>query len=839
MDHFRNESTFTSKTGRDEYLDSFIDTISKLPINYHNTKQNLSRREKKSLEELKNNPSIILKEADKGGGIVIMDKTFYREKVLEQLNDNEYYTKLRKNNDKSTIRKIKKLVEEYSESFTDNEIAYLCDFTPKEANFYGLPKIHKSNTIQTAVKHQNRKYIESPNPSDLKLRPIVAGPESPTQRMSHFLDLILKKLCPLIPSYVRDDIDFLRYIPETVPKNTLLTTFDVTSLYTNIPHYLGTTAIKYWVEINREIVDGRFDTEFIVKALKIILEGNIFYFDGFKFTPTPTPNTTTLKSDIQQFSRRLRLREYFGNGKFDDGSLVRNKSTFTPKTGRDEYLDSFIDTISKLPINYHNTKQNLSRREKKSLEELKNNPSIILKEADKGGGIVIMDKTFYREKVLEQLNDNEYYTKLRKNNDKSTIRKIKKLVEEYSESFTDNEIAYLCDFTPKEANFYGLPKIHKSNTIQTAVKHQNRKYIESPNPNDLKLRPIVAGPESTTQRMSHFLDLILKKLCPLIPSYVRDDIDFLRYIPETVPKNTLLTTFDVTSLYTNIPHDLGTTAIKYWVEINREIVDGRFDTELIDQSYFVIRTKVKPIATMANAEQNVSVNNVFDAEDIEEENVDDKSISSAQDNDEITATSHNTIMESTPNATFDNPVHRQQVLLRPLLLILVCILVTAVLTYFATKHICSENRNSQTECSTACGYGGTIYSQACFKESCAGDADKINMRFKRTGLFYSYYISDDDKTISNVKTAETFNRSFRLRITYRGTISDSTVDVNELIYYEVNYTYTVRYAVDDVFKILQVGIAECSRVYLHLTALFQRDHGWYWSIAFDKFLEKT
>ncbi|CAG2256476.1 unnamed protein product [Mytilus edulis] len=100
---------------------------------------------------------------------------------------------------------------------------------------------------------------------------------------------------------------------------------------------------------------------------------------GFKFTPTPTPNTTILKSDIQQFSRRLRLREYFGNGKFDDGSLVRNKSTFTPNTGRDEYLDSFIDTISKLPINYHNTKQNLSRREKKSQEELKNNPSIIFK----------------------------------------------------------------------------------------------------------------------------------------------------------------------------------------------------------------------------------------------------------------------------------------------------------------------------------------------------------------------------------------------------------------------------------------------------------------------------
>ncbi|CAG2199915.1 unnamed protein product [Mytilus edulis] len=207
---------------------------------------------------------------------------------------------------------------------------------------------------------------------------------------------------------------------------------------------------------------------------------------------------------------------------------------------------------------------------------------------------------------------------------------------------------------------------------------------------------------------------------------------------------------------------------------------------------------------MANAEQNVYVNNVFDAEDIEEENVEDKSIddriSSAQDNDEITATSHNTIMESTPNATFDNPVHRQQVLLKPLLLILVCILVTAVLTYLATKHICSENRNSQTECSTACGYSGTIYSQACFKESCAGDGEQIDMRFSRTGLFYSYYISDDDKTLSNVKTAETRYSSFAQFFTYKGASSDSTVGVNELIYYEVHYTYTVRDAVDDVLK---------------------------------------
>lgn len=115
----------------------------------------------------------------------------------------------------------------------------------------------------------------------------------------------------------------------------------------------------------------------------------------------------------------------------------------------------------------------------------------------------------------------------------------------------------------KKSYLLSITKIHKSTSIQTAVKTSHIMYIESPNPIDLKLRPNVAGPESIIQQMSHFLDLILKKkYVMLILSDVRDDIDFLRYIPETVPKDTLLTTFDVTSLYTHISYDLGSTAIK-------------------------------------------------------------------------------------------------------------------------------------------------------------------------------------------------------------------------------------------------------------------------------------
>ena len=45
---------------------------------------------------------------------------------------------------------------------------------------------------------------------------------------------------------------------------------------------------------------------------------------GLKFTPTPKQNRSELKTDIQEFSRKLRLLEYFNdqqpNG--DDKSLV-------------------------------------------------------------------------------------------------------------------------------------------------------------------------------------------------------------------------------------------------------------------------------------------------------------------------------------------------------------------------------------------------------------------------------------------------------------------------------------------------------------------------------------
>ncbi|VDI57594.1 Hypothetical predicted protein [Mytilus galloprovincialis] len=177
-----------------------------------------------------------------------------------------------------------------------------------------------------------------------------------------------------------------------------------------------------------------------------------------------------------------------------------------------------------------------------------------------------MDKDHYKDMVLNQLEDGVFYQKLNGNRDKSTMSKIRKLIKEYSDNLTDKEKDYLKNFEVKTSNFYGLPKIHKSKEIQDHVENCDSMYIKINRPTDLKIRPIIAGPSCSTQRLSNLLDILLKPLCIKVPSFVRDDMDFLNYIPDRVPLDTILVSFDVISLYTNIPHELGLKAVQYWLE---------------------------------------------------------------------------------------------------------------------------------------------------------------------------------------------------------------------------------------------------------------------------------
>ena len=66
---------------------------------------------------------------------------------------------------------------------------------------------------------------------------------------------------------------------EKLNKNSKLVSFDVTSLYTNIPHELGLKANEYWLDRYSELIHSRFNKSYILEALKLVLKNNDFVFD--------------------------------------------------------------------------------------------------------------------------------------------------------------------------------------------------------------------------------------------------------------------------------------------------------------------------------------------------------------------------------------------------------------------------------------------------------------------------------------------------------------------------------------------------------------------------------
>lgn len=110
-----------------------------------------------------------------------MDRTYYKTKILETLEDRNNYKLIDTNIDKNIISKITKLCTTHNKILTKKEKDFLINFIPKTSNFYGLPKIHKSREIKAAIETQKSEYISIPNPSDLTFRPIVAGPACLTQ----------------------------------------------------------------------------------------------------------------------------------------------------------------------------------------------------------------------------------------------------------------------------------------------------------------------------------------------------------------------------------------------------------------------------------------------------------------------------------------------------------------------------------------------------------------------------------------------------------------------------------------------------------------------------------
>ena len=211
----------------------------------------------------------------------------------------------------------------------------------------------------------------------------------------------------------------------------------------------------------------------------------------------------------------------------------------------------------------------------------------IIIETDKGGVIVIMNTAFYREKTLEMLANDSFYKTSNDTCSKTTFKKIKNLIK-LAKDISRHEIAYLLEFDFKSSNFYGLPKIHKSSLIKSKCGETQSGILELKDPIDLQFRPIVAGPVCETLRLSNLINILLKPFIKCVKNFVRDDRHFLSFIPNNVSEKAIIVSFDVTSLYIDISHELGLEAIKFWLEKHPNLIHKRFSKEFILEGIKVI-----------------------------------------------------------------------------------------------------------------------------------------------------------------------------------------------------------------------------------------------------------
>ena len=302
---------------------------------------------------------------------------------------------------------------------------------------------------------------------------------------------------------------------------------------------------------------------------------------GLSFCPTSKLDEAKLCQSTEIFCRKVRLAEYIDNSNSDNFQChhTAHKSTvWTPPAGRNLCIDTFVNHVrghlntfikSKKNLNFHN----LPNEEKKALDNLMSDREIVIRKADKGGAITILNQEDYKEEILTQLSNNKFYKKLDYDPTTIYIQELKTLINNIEQPHAKTRILPLVPTCPQPGNFYTIPKIHKLSNIvkQFFTEQGNQLHVDDINDiitlaKDLKIfppgRPIVSGIGTLTENISGFIDSILQRLMLFIPSYIKDTSEFINKLAsiKTIPSDVLLVTMDVTSLYTNIPHVDGVDA---------------------------------------------------------------------------------------------------------------------------------------------------------------------------------------------------------------------------------------------------------------------------------------
>ena len=289
---------------------------------------------------------------------------------------------------------------------------------------------------------------------------------------------------------------------------------------------------------------------------------------GLGFVPVKKQRLTNLISELREWERLVRLREFWSsNSRAKDAAnlkgtagkggntpteqdLCYKKSHWTPEKGRDPWLDMYIEevTMSVLDGVSRTSDSNMSKREEKALTDLLNDSSIVIRPADKGSGVVVLNTKDYLERLQKVVDDSSTYRSTNTDQTQIIYRKVKSLADKlFRKGYIGKHLhKYLIPAHPKPGYLQGNPELHKEGH---------------------PLRAIVSGRGHATEGIAELAEKELNTHVMGQPSFVRDSTDFINKIKDVIlpvssGHDPLLFCMDVTKLYPSVPRTEGIAACK-------------------------------------------------------------------------------------------------------------------------------------------------------------------------------------------------------------------------------------------------------------------------------------